>query len=1106
VRHVSAHPLAFAIVALTVLFTTMCAAAAASFTSSATSIAVRRLLTADRGTAIDVSVPAPAADAPGVPARVSRTLTTAAAGLPLAIATGRQSPVFRLPGRYHHGGQAFTQIVSLPALPAHAVLRSGSWPAGMTAGGTGTGGAAGAAGVAGAAGSSTPVPACLPAPAARRLQLSAGDLLRLRDVPEQTTITVRVTCIFARRQAASPYWSLSPVGPAGSARTGAAALIGPLVTSPAVLAGRHIPVQTAVLAAQPEFGTLRPASLAGLAARLGATVTSLTGSESLDGAMVTTRLPGLLGELAGAAVVARSQLLIGLLILLVIAGATVTVTVRLLVLAREAEVALLAARGASRRQLAARGLADALMLAVPAAVAGPFLAGWLLVLLTRSGPLARSGLVLHAGQPAAAWLAAGAVAAGCAVIISLPWLRRPPSAVMRRVQAGRQRAIGAAVSAGADLALVVLAAAATWQLAHFSAPVTTGLAGRLGADPILVSAPVLAIAAGSLVTLRLLPLAARLADRAAARSRGLTGAVAAWQLSRRPLRHPGPALLAMFAVATAVVALAENSSWHASVQAQAAFSVGADTAVTPPAARPLAAGQTALITGAPGVLASTPAVLAQASTAQGTPATVLAVNGPAAGRVLPLGTASGGASPARLAAQLARLRPAGPLPGTAIGGRPGRLQITARLRVARSSPPGQAGRPAIAAPVLGIQLTDAAGVAYQVSAGSLPADGRRHQLTAVIGRRADYPLRLTGFSLDYLQTGHRAEPGRLVIGPVRAAAAGRPGQAIAAVPAGRPLLGLGAGGPASSPGALGAGAGAAALPRQVIARAGGPGVTVRFRTGKVQGGQGGGPASTSLAVTAGPVTGPLPALATRSFLAASGVGLGHVVQAQVQGASIPVRVVGEVTRFPAVTGASGGLIVDQATMQESLRTRGLPPAVPAEWLLRTSGTVRLAGLPPGTTVVSSAARAAALSRQPLSVAPLLALLAIAVAAIALACGGFVVSAATGQDRQRDIAMLDALGARSAQVMWMVCLEQAMTAVPAALAGLALGGLLSQLIVPAVSLTARGVHPVPPVVVQVPWLLAAGIAVVIAGIPVLAAGAPALRARAVAAMLRTQEET
>ena len=791
VRHVSAHPLAFAIVAVTVLFTTMCAAAAASFTSSATSIAVRQLLNADRGTAINVSVPAPAATGPGVAARVRRTLTTAAAGLPLTIVTGRQSAVFGLPGR-GRGGQAFTQIISLPALPAHAVLRTGRWPAGMAAGATGAGGAAGAAG-----GGAAPVPACLPAPAARRLQLSTGDLLRVRDEPARTTITVQVACTFDRRHPASPYWSLSPVGPAGSAAASGAVLIGPLVTSSAVLAGRHISVQATVISAQPQFAALRPASLAGLAARLGAAVTSLTGSESLDGAAVTTRLPGLLGELSGAAVVARSQLLIGLLILLVIAGATITVTVRLLVLAREAEVALLAARGASRRQLAARGLADALLLAVPAAVAGPFLAGWLLVLLTRSGPLARSGLALHAGQPAAAWLAAVVVAAGCAVIISLPWLRRPPSAVLRRVQAGRQRAIGAAVSAGADLALVVLAAAATWQLAHFSAPVTTGLAGRLGADPILVSAPVLAIAAGSLVTLRLLPLAARLADRAAARSRGLTGAVAAWQLSRRPLRHPGPALLAIFAIATAVVALAENSSWHASVQAQAAFTVGADTAVTLPASDPLAAGQAALITGAPGVLASTPVVLATASTAQGALATVLAVNGPAAGRVLPLGTAGAGRSPARLAAELARLRPAGPRPGTAIAGRPARLHITARLRVAAAAAAGQAARPVIAAPVLAVQLTDAAGVAYQVSAGSLPADGRRHQLTAVIGRRADYPLRLTGFSLAYLQTGHRAAPGRLAIGPVTGATAPgraarpsrwrRPGaRSWALVPPGRP--------------------------------------------------------------------------------------------------------------------------------------------------------------------------------------------------------------------------------------------------------------------------------------------------------------------------------
>ena len=1093
-RHITAHPIAFSVVAVTVLFTTMFAAAAATFASTVTTIAVRRSLAADAGNSISVSVPAPAADSPTVTARVGHTLTAAAAGLPLRIEDGRQSPDLGLPARYRAGDPALTQIVSLPALPRHAALLTGSWPAApptpwpLTAGGAATRRARAG------------LPAWHGGPAAAP---AAGDVVRLRDVPDQTTITVRVTCTFARRQAASGYWSLSPLDGSGVGHASGSVLYGPLVTSPAVLAARHVPVQFAVLWAQPRFAALHAASLTALSARLGAALGRLASSDALGGPAVSSRLPGLLSGLATAVVVSRSQMLIGLLILLVIAGATITVTVRLLVLAREAEAALLAARGASRRQLAARGVADALLLAVPAAIAGPFLAGWLLAVLTRSGQLARSGLALPASQPAAAWLAAAGVAAGCAVIIALPWLRRPPSAVLRRVQAGRQRAIGAALSAGADLAVVALAAISTWQLAHFSAPVATGLAGRLGVDPILVAAPVLAIAAGSLVTLRLLPLAARLADRAAARSRGLTGAVAAWQLSRRPLRHPGPALLAMFAVATAVVALTENGSWHSSVQAQARFSVGAATAVTLPDPSPLPVGQVAAITGAAGVRASTPAVLAQASTPQGDVATVLAVNGRAAAGVLPLADAGTGLSPARLAARLAGLAPAGPPPGTAIAGRPARLRIAARLRVTQPARPGHAARrpgPAIGAPVLAVQLADAAGVAYQVTAGPLPADGRRHDLTVVIAPsgRADYPLRLTGFFLEYVQRSQQPAAARLAIGPVSAAAGpGGQGRDIPVALGGRPLLAMGDGSPAT--------------PSHATAKAGGPGLVVTFRTGKAKAnfgsfGQVDGPVYTSLAVTQGPRSGPVPALATRGYLAASGTALGTVVHVQVQGADVPVRLTGEVARFPTITGSGGGLIVDQAALQDALRTRALPPASVTEWLLRTDGTPRLTGLPRGTSVASSAARARTLDDRPLSVAPLLILLAIAAAAIALACAGFVVSAATSQDRRRDIAMLDALGARPGQVMGMLCLEQAMTAVPAALAGLALGGVLSQLIVPGVSLTAQAAHPNPPVVVQVPWLLAGGITLVIAAIPVLAAGLPAMRSLAVAAMLRTQEET
>ncbi|MYT21268.1 hypothetical protein GTW69_13365, partial [Streptomyces sp. SID7760] len=100
-----------------------------------------------------------------------------------------------------------------------------------------------------------------------------------------------------------------------------------------------------------------------------------------------------------------------------------------------------------------------------------------------------------------------------------------------------------AVRSGADLALVALAALAYQQLSQHSGDgLTAGPAdgGTTGVDPVLVAAPTLALCAGTLLVLRLLPLAARLGGRIAARGRGLGPALVGWQLTRRPGRATGP--------------------------------------------------------------------------------------------------------------------------------------------------------------------------------------------------------------------------------------------------------------------------------------------------------------------------------------------------------------------------------------------------------------------------------------------------------------------------------------------------------------------------------------------------------------------------------------
>ena len=150
-----------------------------------------------------------------------------------------------------------------------------------------------------------------------------------------------------------------------------------------------------------------------------------------------------------------------------------------------------------------------------------------------------------------------------------------------------------AAAAGADIALLAVAAIAVWELRHYSA-VAPSASGGTGIDPVLVFAPALALAGISLIPLRGLPAAARLLNRVTAGGRRLDTALASWEISRHPVRQAGPVLLAVLAVATGTLALAQYQSWHQSAQDQAAFATGSDVRVDTPAPVPL--GQVAAIT------------------------------------------------------------------------------------------------------------------------------------------------------------------------------------------------------------------------------------------------------------------------------------------------------------------------------------------------------------------------------------------------------------------------------------------------------------------------------------------------------------------------------
>jgi hypothetical protein len=1065
---------------VTALLSATLLAGLVSFAAIVTDYAVRSALASSSATGILVTSSVGSAAAAGRDTvRVRALLRRALPGGPLAFASSLGTDYLDLPAAVAGKG-AQTHLISLADPARHAVLVAGTWPIG---GGTGAA-----------------LPVAVPEAMAVPLRLRPGRTLSLTVATSNKPVTVMVTGIFRQGHRAAAYWALDPANSAVPQSVGGFTVYPSLVAGPAAMVRHGIPVSSASWAVNLDINRVGAGSLATMAATLGPHLNGLASAAGLRNMVVSTGLPGLLAGLEQAVVVARSQLAVGILILLVIAGATLALAVSLLSSQREAEAALLRARGASRSQLTRTGLGEAVLLVTPAALAGPVLGGLALPVLAARGPLAHSPLHIGVAFPAVAWLAGAAAALGCGLIIMRTWLTAARSPARARAQTGRRRVVAVAARSGADLALVTLAVLAGWQLGHYQAPVTVGLGGSLGVDPILVTAPVLALTAAAVLMLRVLPLVARIGDRAAVRRRDLTAAVAAWQISRRPVRQAGPVLLAVLAVATSVIAFAEWSTWQRSVQDQASFTTGADLRVSLPPAASLPADRIAAIARARGVTGSTPVIRAQIGVPNSGAAELLALDARQAAGVARVRPDLAEGSPAAL---LRRFGPRGPPGGAMVPGRPARLLITASL----------SGR-ALDQPVLFVTIADSFGIPYQVQAGLLAPDGRPHTLAvpAAPRRGAAYPLRITGFSLQYLMPKHSQGFGQLHIAAVRGApgmtgAAGAP----AGPPSGETLR------PFAVPGSPGPGGVVLARPDTNLVLAGPQGYTVAFHTGAGYGPRAKdcgrppftfpcgphGPLPGTVSVTAASPPAPLPAVVTRAFASAIGIRAGQAFPVIFLNTNLSLRAVRVVPAFPTVNGPNGGVIVDQGSLQQALAAAGAAPATVTEWWLRSGGPVSLTGLPRGTTITSREGVAQALLADPLAAAPQLAMLAIAAAAVILAAGGFFVAAATARERAHDMALLAALGATKGQLTRLLCLEQAVTAIPAAAAGLVLGALLARLVVPAVTLTATGAHPQPPALLQVPVAVPVVVAVMVALVPVLIAAAGGGQRARVSAHTRTE---
>jgi hypothetical protein len=1061
--------------ALTILIVAVVAAVFASFAGQALAQAASRWLAESKDTSIAISGALNAAQAHTDTTAVPTLLRGVFGAVPVPVYRSLWSHSLGLPASYGKAPIPLTQAASPDGIAARAALIQGTWPGVPVRG--------------------QPIPAALPAAAAVRLRLSVDDVLSVRDRNTGARVRLRIVGLFRPHDPATPYWRLDLIGTGGAASAGGFITYGPLVVNPVAFSNSDLAVGYASWVAAPLAARIGEGDLRPVAEKLTQAASLLQAQQF--GLQVTTNLPGLLTGLAASLTVARSLLAIGAILLLLLAVAAVTLSTRLLAGQRDTESALLSARGSSRWQLARLTAAEVLPIAAVSAVAGALLGSRLADLLSRAGPLHSVGIRIS-GVPAGAWWAAAAAAFCVLTALGSAVRRFTPGAA--RVSRGRQAAAAGIIKAGGDLALVALAALAVWQLRRYSA-VAGSLGGGIGVDPVLAAAPAIALLGGTIVLMRLLPAASRGADRLASFGRRLPAALATWEFSRRPIRQSGAALIAVLAVATGVLALAQRDSWQRSARDQADFATGAQVRVD--TTGPVPPAQAASFAGSAGNQGAMPVARIPSTTATGV--------------VLALDTRKAPAT-VLLRPDLSRLhstalwKPLAPatVPAVTLPGRPARLGIDASL-----GPAGiQLGQPLVT-----VSVQDATGLVYSVPAGALPPDGHSHTLVASLApqRRAVYPLRLLAISLAYTMPPAKTQDAVLAIrgftvSPKAAGAfpapftAGRvvrkwspttssePNEAEFAItpPAAAPAV---AGWQTTSSGAqsLTFTTGHALLPPSDY-----PAFAANVPAEPV-------PAVLVLtARTPGtPTVAPIPGIATRAYLDATKAAVGGVVTAVVNGVTIPVRIVASVTAFPTVTGQGGALIIDQATVQEILAAESADPLQVNEWWLPAGAA--LPRLPAGSAVTDRAAMTAALLGDPVSNVPQQALLAVAIASALLAAVGFAVSVATSTvERRSQDALLAALGLSRAARAWLFCLEQVMLSVPSAAAGLLLGAALGRLLIPAVTLTSAATAPVPPPVAVFPWTSAAVLALAVAMTPVLAAAATAARHPDPAAALRAAE--
>lgn len=938
-------------------------------------------------------------------------------------------------------GFVFASVLFLEGLPEHADLIAGAWPRP----------------------GATPVQTTLAEAAATTLRAEVGDRIEITDRLSKKAGEVTVSGIWRPRDLTDPFWLLVPGVADGQLPS--SSTYGPLVVTPDDFRAGFATSASAAWLIEPN---LAGAGVAGLQdARR--TATGLTESLATEigfgsSGLVTSRIDRLADRQQRADLVGRSALVTPMLLMVVLGGYALMLVAGLLNEHRRGETALLRARGAARVQIAGLAIRESALVVLPAAVLAPVLATEVLRQADRAPVLTEDVLQLAPRLDGLTWLVAAAAAAGCALAMVGPSLRRGSTYVAELAARSRPTRWAAAQRVGLDLALVGLAILGWVQLRQYSSPLTSA---GLGIDPLLAATPTLGVLAGAVVALRVLPPVTRFAERYVARRNWTATVLGMWQAGRRP--QAGPVLLLALAVAVSTLAWCLASTAERSVIDQADHQVGADLRLTelgsvPPDDR---AEQVAKL---PGVVAAAPGWRESLRPEGSDEETSVVVLDTEAARdvvhvrddLAPHGLFAGmGGS---VDAPVVELPDGERLTG----------EVVTRL-TRWEAPPFVVVEPAVATEAVFATPTGYHRVPLGQSRNDQPL-----RFSVDLGTLR--PARLAGFLVDTRGASDMAVSWQVRSLRVGAAAVDLPG----------------------------------AGPWQARDRSGGnvgvgPDLSVGYQS-MSQGGWGINSA-VHLVVTRQRQAGTVPVVGTPEALAGLRLGAGDTTRLPLGQAEVEVRVGGSVSAVPGNAAASA-LLVDRAALAAEMFYEHGTVRQPQEWWLATrpgehaaagEAAAKLAGI----EVLDRRVLASDASRDPYGVGARAALFAAALGAILLAGTGVGVEMrATARRRVNELAVLHTLGAGPRLLARSLLAEQLFLAGIGVLAGAAVGIAVAATMAPLVILTPSAARPVPEPLLDIAWVpvLATATGLLALTLALSALVATTVRQRLAAAQLRIGADT